>query len=212
MIARAVTVIIRLIFREVILQGRWAAVVHTQGALCCFCPRAPRIWSSTQGNKESLRSKWAKHKTPTIWYGLGFPKAGRVYLPGLSHWKSNNSPLNCLQLITLNRIGGRCWGNYRYAFACNQAIRHGNIWDEDKRGGVRKTWQCLVMGWLPESQRRQVRAQHIWDPFKTLPGWVNSCRLELEINYSASTSSLSLWIGFSVLTLAAHFSWLAVSN
>lgn len=25
----------------------------------------------------------------------------------------------------------------------------------------------------------------------TLPGWVNSCRLELEINYSASTSSLS---------------------
>lgn len=33
MIAWAVTAIIRPIFREVILQGRWAAVVHTQGAL-----------------------------------------------------------------------------------------------------------------------------------------------------------------------------------
>lgn len=70
----------------------------------------------------------------------------------------------------------------------------------------------LVMASSPESQWCQVRAQHISAPFKTLPGRVNSCRLELEINYSASTSSLSLWMGFSVLSLPAHFSLLAVSN
>lgn len=110
MIAWAVTAIIRPIFREVILQGRWAAVVHTQGALCCSCPRAPRIWSSAQGNKESLRSKWTKHKTPTIWYEPRFPTLytlGEFTSLGLHSSESNNLLLNCVQSKILSQIWRR---------------------------------------------------------------------------------------------------------
>ena len=111
MIAWAVTTIIRPIFREVILQGRWAAVVHTQGALCCSCPRAPRIWSSTQGNKESLRSKWAKHKTPTIWYGQWFPTflftMGEFTSPSRRSWNSSGLLSNRVPSKILNKIWRR---------------------------------------------------------------------------------------------------------
>lgn len=72
----------------------------------------------------------------------------------------------------------------------NQLITCINV-GVNKSVGV-KHESFLVAAPLLESQQCQVRAQHISASFKTLPGWVNSCRLELEINYSASTSSLSL--------------------
>lgn len=160
MIAWAVTAIIRPIFREVILQGRWAAVVHTQGALCCSCPRAPRIWSSTQGNKESLRSKWTKHKTPTIWYEPRFPTLytlGEFTSPGLHSSQSNNLLLNCVQSKILSQIWRRIKssrespvmdfkGRARILLClCTKVIKHANfMWNQTLKK-VRSTHEGLLV-------------------------------------------------------------------
>lgn len=64
MIAWAVTAIIRPIFHEVILQGRWAAVVHTQGALCLLCPGSPQdtiIHTGATKNHSAANEPNVKH-------------------------------------------------------------------------------------------------------------------------------------------------------
>lgn len=139
------------------------------------------------------------------------PNAGRAYLAGLFTAENQRALLVLILICFLkwNYIQQDLWEDWDVKGiifdGCHrdEAVKCENVWVCIKPGGI--DMEVFGNGFVTRKPT-QVRAQHISLPFKTLPDRVNSCRLELEINYSASTSSLSLWIGFSVLSLPAHFS------